>query len=216
MRRWLRRYPQTLAFLMFLPVGGMYFLSQWMGLEHRVIHLPLDDRIPFVPAFIVPYILWYLYVPGMLLTTCFRDRGAFRRQAWTLFSGMLLSTAFFLIWPTCIDFRPDAAGPGLLRWLCRFIYAHDRPVNVLPSLHCYEALAVHLGAFGAGRGSKMPVRRALSAALVTLICLSTVFVKQHSVVDLAAGCGLAAGIYALVRAFERRKQSRRALRGEHS
>ena len=112
MRRWLRRYPQTLAFLMFLPVGGMYYLSQWLGLEHRVIHLPLDDRIPFVPAFIVPYILWYLYVPGMLLTTCFRDRGAFRRQAWTLFSGMLLSTAFFLIWPTCIDFRPDAAGPG--------------------------------------------------------------------------------------------------------
>ena len=129
---------------------------------------------------------------------------------------VLLSTAFFLIWPTCIDFRPDAAGPGLLRWLCRFIYAHDRPVNVLPSLHCYEALAVHLGAFGAGRGRKMPVRRALSAALVTLICLSTVFVKQHSVADLAAGCGLAAGIYALVRAFERRKQSRRALRGEHS
>ena len=89
-------------------------------------------------------------------------------------------------------------------------------MNVLPSLHGYEALAVHLGAFGAGRGRKMPVRRALSAALVTLICLSTVFVKQHSVADLAAGCGLAAGIYALVRAFERRKQSRCALRGEHS
>lgn len=212
MRRWLRRYPQTLAFLMFLPVGGMYFLSQWMGLEHRVIHLPLDDRIPFVPAFIVPYILWYPYVPGMLLITCFRDRGAFRRQAWTLFSGMLLSTAFFLICPTCIDFRPDAAGPGLLRWLCRFIYAHDRPVNVLPSLHCFETTTIHLASFGGSFGRRHKAMRAASGVLAVLICLSTLFIRQHSVLDLLAGCGLAAVTYTLAVLLQ---TNRKGLHADH-
>ena len=211
-----QKYRHALWFLLFGALSVFYFVSQHLGLRYHVVHLPLDDWLPFWPGFIVFYVLWYFYVPGCMLWACFRARDVFYRQVAALFSGAFVCAAVFVLYPTCVDFRPSAAGPGLARALCRLIYANDAPVNVFPSLHCYEALAVHLGAFGAGRGRKMPVRRALSAALVTLICLSTVFVKQHSVADLAAGCGLAAGIYALVRAFERRKQSHRALRGEHS
>ena len=64
-------------------------------------------------------------------------------------------------------------------------------VCVFPSLHCYEALCAHLTAFASpGMRGKRRLRAA-SAVLVVLICLSTVFIKQHSVIDLAAGCAAA-------------------------
>ncbi len=85
----------------------------------------------------------------------------------------------------------------MARALCRLIYANDAPVNVFPSLHCYEALVMHLATF------RMPPLRArkrlrlASAVLVILICLSTLLVKQHSVADLVAGCTLAVVMYLL-------------------
>ena len=43
------------------------------------------------------------------------------------------------------------------------------------------------------------------AAAAGLICLSTFFVKQHSVADAAAGCLLAAGMFALADRVLRKK-----------
>ena len=83
-------------------------------------------------------------------------------------------------------------------------------MNVLPSLHCYEALSIHLSTFRSRFGGKHPVLRAASAVLVLLICLSTVFIKQHSAVDLAAGCALAIASYALMEIFEKRRESHAA------
>lgn len=208
MRRLLHKYPHILWFLLFLPLGGMYFLSQHLGLQYHVIHTALDDRIPFCPLFIIPYILWYLYIPLPMLYMCFREPSVFRRQIATLFSGALLATVFFLLFPTCVDFRPEAAGDGVLLWLCRIIYRNDAPVNVLPSLHCYEATAIHLATFRSGWGRRHPWQRGGSALLLGLICLSTLFVKQHSVLDAATGCLLAAVLYAAVRLIEKRRRSR--------
>lgn len=202
---WLHTHPHILWFLLFLPLGGMYFLSQHLGLHYHTVHIPLDDRIPFLPIFIVPYILWYLYIPLPMVYMCFRDPTVFRRQAATLFSGALLATAFFILWPTCIDFRADASGDGLLLWLCRIIYRNDNPVNVLPSLHCYEATVIHLTTFRGAFGRRHPWLRSGSAVLLGLICLSTLFVKQHSVVDAVSGCLLALLVYGIVRLIERKR-----------
>ena len=49
--------------------------------------------------------------------------------------------------------------------------------------------------------------RLASAALVTLICLSTLLVKQHSVADLIAGCMLAVVMYLLTdHIFDKRRE----------
>ena len=173
-----QKYRHALWFLLFGALSAFYFVSQHLGLRYHVVHLPLDDRIPFCPAFVVFYILWYFYVPA-------------------LFSGAFVCAAVFVLYPTCVDFRPSAAGPGLARALCRLIYANDAPVNVFPSLHCYEALVMHLATF------RMPPLRArkrlrlASAVLVILICLSTLLVKQHSAADLIAGCALAVAAHSL-------------------
>ena len=172
MRSWLSKNRHVYWLLGLIALALAYFVTQHLGLQYHVVHLPLDDRIPFCPAFVVFYILWYFYVPGCMLWACLRAKDVFCRQAAALFSGAFLCVAVFVLYPTCIDFRPAADGTGVFLALCRLIYAHDAPVNVFPSLHCYEAL-------------------------VLLICLSTLFVKQHSAADLIAGCTLAVAVYSL-------------------
>ncbi len=108
-----------------------------------------------------------------------------------MFPGILLCTLIFLIYPTRIDFRPMSEGTGFFRWVCRFLYANDRPMNVFPSLHCFEAIAVHLATFASGYGKAHRAFQIGSAVLVVLICLSTVFIKQHSVLDVLGGAAVA-------------------------
>lgn len=190
-RAFLRENRQIYLFALFLTVWLGYFLSSWQERERRMMHCALDDAIPFVPAFIIPYLMWYAYVPLMLAAVCFLDKKYFPRQCAAFFGGAWACIAVLIAFPTAVDFRPDAAGDGVFLWLCRFIFAADRPVNVFPSLHCYEALCVHLTAFSCPRLKKMTALRVASAAMTLFICLSTVFIKQHSALDLAAGCAAA-------------------------
>ena len=176
MRSWLSKNRHVYWLLGLIALALAYFVTQHLGLQYHVVHLPLDDRIPFCPAF---------------------AKDVFCRQAAALFSGAFLCVAVFVLYPTCIDFRPAADGTGVFLALCRLIYAHDAPVNVFPSLHCYEALVLHLVTF---RTPPLRARKALRLAsfvLVLLICLSTLLVKQHSAADLIAGCTLAVAVYSL-------------------
>jgi len=185
----LKKNKQILWFLGFVFSGVFYFGSKFFESTPNIIHIGLDDKIPFLPIFIIPYIIWYIYVPVLMLCVCFNDKKSFNKQAFILFSGMFLSCVFFLIYPTGVDFRPTAEGKGILLWLCRIIYKNDTPpVNVLPSLHCFEAITVHLTTFVWGPLKKCLPLRITSAVLMLLICASTVFVKQHSIVDVVCGC----------------------------
>lgn len=191
-RAFLRENKQICYFALFLTVWLGYFISSWHGESGRtLVHCALDDMIPFVPAFIIPYFAWYAYVPLMLAAVCFGDKKNFPLQCASFFGGAWVCIAVLVAFPTAVDFRPTAEGRGVLLWLCRFIYTADRPVNVFPSLHCYEALSVHLTTFSCTRFRGKTAWRVASAVLVVLICLSTVFVKQHSVIDIVGGCAAA-------------------------
>lgn len=189
---------QILYFLLFILAEILYFLTQLYGGEYHVIHTRLDDFIPFLPVFVIPYVIWYLYVPFSMLYTCFTDKSAFKKQIITVFSGMAVCIATFIVFPTSIDFRPNAEGNGFFLWICRIIFSKDKPVNVFPSMHCYEAVIIHLTTFRSTPLKKNIPLRASSAVLAVLICLSTVFIKQHSVIDLFGGVALAVILYAAV------------------
>lgn len=201
MKKFVKKYLHALWFLLFAAVGLAYFGIQQLNLRHHIIHVALDDLIPFVPAFIVPYILWYAFVPAPMIYAFFRDKQLFYRQVATLFTGIFISTALFVLYPSMIDFRPEVTGDGIFEQLCRFIFSKDEPVNVLPSLHCYEATVMYLVTFSRGRLSEKLGARIAYGLGAVVICLSTVFVKQHSVVDLVLGCLMAVLIYSAVDSF---------------
>ena len=74
-----------LYFAPFLLIGGFYFVTQLFPLTYHAVHLPLDDAIPFLPVFVVPYLLWYPYVPLPMVFAFFKDQRLLRRQALALF-----------------------------------------------------------------------------------------------------------------------------------
>lgn len=193
-----------LLFLCFIPVRILYFLSQHLTVERTVIHASVDDIIPFVPVFIIPYFVWYAYVPLLMVWACFTDKLLFKKQCLKLFSGVFIGIAVFIVFPTAIDFRPTVEGSDIFSKMCAWIYSNDRPVNVLPSLHCYEACCIHMATFCGTSFSKKKIARIISAVIMVLICLSTVFVKQHSAVDLVCGCAMAVAVNSVVNGISKK------------
>lgn len=182
------RYKHLLWLLLIVGEALFFLFTKNLNLNYHLIHHKLDDIIPFAPIFSVPYYIWYFYVPGLLLIMGLTNKKGFYFQLIPIYIGIIVSCTLFLIYPSAVDFRPtvtQATNPFL--WLCKQLFEFDRPINVFPSLHCFEAACLHLTSFTLGPWKKKKVLRILSAITSILICMSTVFIKQHSIIDLVAG-----------------------------
>ncbi|MDY4205606.1 phosphatase PAP2 family protein, partial [Porcincola intestinalis] len=87
-----------------------------------------------------------------------------------------------------LDLRPaQVEGNDIFAILCRYLYRTDTPTNVLPSIHVYNSMAVcyAVNANETLRRKKWVI--AGTDVLTLLIVLSTMFLKQHSVIDVTTG-----------------------------
>jgi membrane-associated phospholipid phosphatase len=160
-----------------------------IGREGAILYLPGEARLPFVPAFEYLYVLGYL----LPLMAVFALPGpvAFRRLL--LAFSLMLPVAYgtYLLFPVWFE-RPMLQPDSLATWLLWLEY-HDPSYNHFPSLHVGISWLVYLACRD---GVSHP------AALLGLalgIAVSTLFVKQHYVVDVAAGMGLAWAAWAVAR-----------------
>ncbi len=107
----------------------------------------VDDWIPFVKAFIIPYLLWFPYLYGALIYYCFADR----KQYYVTLSSVIF-------WKACLFFYLLFFGKQLYRVrlsleqmyfseLVRYIYSIDQPVNCFPSIHVLTTFVIMLAAF---------------------------------------------------------------------
>ena len=163
-----------------------YFASRLItrGFVHHVFSLPIDDAIPFVPAFSVIYVLAYIqWAIGFILIA--RESRDF---CYRVLSGEIISKlmclALFLIVPTTMT-RADIASNGFFSTLTKYIYQLDTPDNLLPSIHCLESWLC----FRSAVQMKKTGRRYTYFSLIfsILVFASTLFIKQHVAVDIFAG-----------------------------
>ncbi len=89
----------------------------------------------------------------------------------------------------------------------KLFYINDTNTNVLPSMHVIGASAVLSAVFDSEKLGKPWIRIAAAAAVV-LIDASTVFIKQHSILDVWAGLAVSLICYLVVYQVIRRKQQR--------
>lgn len=149
----------------------------------HVVHCPLDDMIPFSEWFVIPYQLWMVCLLAMALYALLYDVDAFKSYSKFLTICMSISTVIFLLYPSCQNLRPsEFPNDNILTDLVRWLYEVDTNTNVFPSEHAIGAIAVFLAAMHT-KGLKEPGRLALVGVLMLVIALSTVFLKQHSVLD---------------------------------
>lgn len=185
----------------------LFFIVENRNVDHYyVIYHPIDDKIPFISLFIIPYISWFFYIGISFYYFIFMaDIQEYRRVIKVLFGGMISCLIFYLIWPNCVELRPGLTNPQSL-WDSMVLGLHqiDTPTNVFPSIHVFATVLIHRALSQSRRLQKNKWILRISLAMTVMICASTVFLKQHSILDLIAG-----GVYAelLFQVFYRREGS---------
>ena len=169
-------------------------------LEHRpvrayhVVHTVFDDMIPFCEIFIIPYLLWFPYVIMTVVYFLFRNKN--KKEYFQLIFNLMMGMTVFLvvsyIYPNIQQLRP-AVFPrnNIFTQLVAGIYKTDTPTNILPSIHVFNSLAVYFAIRHCQALKNKKWIQIGSLILSTLIVLSTMFIKQHSVIDVCLGTTLA-------------------------
>ena len=169
-----------------VSLAPMYFVIAILT-RGRVTHTPeiaLDRAIPVQPEWMLVYGSLYIFVLVLPLLVV-RERSLIRRAMQSYLLVMVVSYAGFLLYPTAAS-RGNVAGDGFGAWALRFAYDLDPPYNCFPSLHVAYAFVSALSCSRVHRGVG-----AVAAVWAALIGISTLYTKQHYVVDVIGG-GLAA------------------------
>ncbi len=149
--------------------------------EYFPVECSLDRLIPFCEYFIIPYVLWYLLLAFIQLYALAHNTDLFGRLMKYIIITFSAATLICYIFPTCQNLRPEQfANKNIFTDIVEFLYVIDTNTNVLPSVHVIGSFAAMSAALHSNM--KKWVKTA-TVILVILICLSTVFLKQHSVLD---------------------------------
>lgn len=198
--------------LLYLPY--FFWLESVITDNYKIMHVALDDAIPFCEYFIVPYIIWFFYVSGAVLYFFLTDKQDYYRLCAFLFIGMTISMLICTVYPNGTDLRVEVdPHKNIFCYLVQKIHDSDTPANVFPSIHVYNSVGVHIGIMNSEQLKEHRWVRRISFIIMTAICMSTVFLKQHSVVDVTGAFVLAyvmylfvyGGVYVESRRTERRK-----------
>lgn len=165
----------------------------------HVIHNPLDDIIPFCEIFLIPYVFWYFLIVISLVYFGLYNVDSFRKLQTYIMITQAVAMAVYIIYPNCQLLRPtEFPRDNLLTDGVRLLYSLDTNTGVCPSLHC--AYSFGIASVWLKEKDVSLIWKIFVVIAVILICLSTMFIKQHSFNDLLAAIPL--GILAEILVFK--------------
>lgn len=185
----------------FVYLLWFYILERSVTTEYFSIHIWLDDYIPFNEWFIIPYYLWFIYIFTTVAYFLITSKDSFYKIASYLFIGMTICLIIYTIWPNGQDLRPNLNTLGrdnILISLVRKLYSVDTSTNVCPSIHVFNSIGACIAIHKSASLRKHKWIPVCSTILTVLICLSTMFLKQHSAMDVIAGISLSFVMYLVV------------------
>ncbi len=192
------RHFWLLSYFVFYLLWFGYIESKNTTGFHEV-HVFLDDLIPFCEWFIIPYILWFLYIAVAVCHTALFNKKEFYHLCAFLMIGMTVFLVTSTIYPNGHYLRPTTfEHTNIATRLCQFIYSADTATNLFPSIHVYNSIAVHSSIMHCREFEKNKPVRITSFILCISIILSTMLVKQHSVFDVVTAFALSYLVYHLV------------------
>ena len=200
-----------LKYLLFWPLYGLVFrLLESLTLDYTYMHCALDDAIPFCEYFIVPYLFWFVYLIGMVGYTLFFDKKCFVYMMRLIIITCTAACVAYAVFPSAQDLRPVVfERNNIFTDIVRGFYEFDTNTNVCPSVHVSSSVVILMAAWNSKHFHTTPYRIAFTAATV-LICLSTVFLKQHSVIDVIWGLAVCAAAEIIIRAWEMYREHKSA------
>ena len=198
MKRFIDKYRHGLVIIGY----SIFYILMFAWLEQRpihsyhIVHTVFDDWIPFCEFFIVPYMLWFPYMIFAVAYFVFfnKNKHEYYQLAFNLMMGMTIFLIVSYVYPNAQHLRPtefprDNIFTDAVKWL----YRTDTPTNILPSIHVFNSLAVHMSLTNCEALRDKKIIKAGSLTLTSLIIMSTMFLKQHSVSDVCCALVMNAG-----------------------
>lgn len=186
----------------------IFYMSVFTYVENRPntgIHLLVskyDSLIPFCEYFIVPYLLWFLYVAAgvVFFALAVKDHSQYWALITNLSIGMTLFLIISLVWPNGHALRPGTfEQENIFTDMVRSLWSVDTSTNIFPSIHVFNSVAIHNAVSNCPDLKKNhPWVVRSSFVLCVSIVLSTMFLKQHTVIDVVGALLLNAVTYYLV------------------
>ena len=128
-----------------------------------------------------------MLLAGTQIWSLFASKKDFLRLAFVMFLGNTICLGIYWIAPNGISLRPDTVPDNIWGWMVGLLYQADTPTNVCPSIHVSSSVAIALTGWNSEllKGNKW--LRLFLAVWTVLICASTLFIKQHSIIDVFWG-----------------------------
>lgn len=201
MKKYYERYKHAIPLIIYGIIYCIWFAYLEKRVIHpgRIIHMGIDDKIPFCELFVIPYFLWFVYVSAVVLYCFFKNRQEYYKTCTFLFTGMTVFLIISTLWPNGHYLRPHIMPrDNIFTALVAHLYAIDTPTNLWPSIHVYNSIGAHLAVRHNPILFKNKKIRAGSLILCVSITLSTLFIKQHSMFDVITAFIMASVMYAVV------------------
>lgn len=151
----------------------------------------LDSRIPVIPAFAYIYIAAFAFWTLNYIIICRQSRALTRRLCFADMFSKLVCVICFLFIPSTMA-QPDSGElHGVGAWLLKLIYLIDEPMNLLPSIHCLVSWLCFRPLLAREAKNVPTAYKAVSFLVAMLICLSTLYTRQHVILDWITGVAVA-------------------------
>lgn len=148
------------------------------------VTLGIDAAIPLRPEWVVVYAATFLFwMLGLALIARQDEELCFRFSSGAIIADIICGI-IFIAFPSCIT-RPELTVDGGFAWALSVVYSFDTPTNCFPSMHCLFAYLVFRQSLRIPEAK--PWYKVFCAVFTVLVCLSTLFVKQHVAADVLGG-----------------------------
>lgn len=163
---------------------AMYFITEYLNPNNSgtAVSCSLDYKIPFLEIFVIPYVGWYLLIAVSLLYFAFYNVENFKRLQIFIIVTQIAAMIIYIIFPNFQPLRPDVyPRDNFLTDIVALLQTADTNSNVCPSLHVAYSIGI-ASIWLKEKDAKGWVKTAIVIFCI-LVCLSTAFIKQHSVID---------------------------------
>lgn len=193
-RKALRKIIPTYAILPLLLTGislvmsfGLAKLIQMIfPFEYIDLTIGADQYFPFNPGWVLVYVETFIFWL-LAYTTIARENA--QRACYLAAADMVnkfLCLLIFLFLPTT-NVRPEFEVDGLFTFGMNIVYFLDTPTNLFPSMHCSIAWMAARLLLSSKHLKHRPTTCICAFGFSVLVFLSTLFTKQHVILDVFGG-----------------------------
>ncbi|MCX7708489.1 MAG: phosphatase PAP2 family protein [Clostridia bacterium] len=192
MKTWMGKLRLVLLLLTMPCINIFYGLLNNPDRGVKSLVTDIDRGVPFIKAFVIPYLFWIVFIFIILIYLLIKDEKTFVRTILTIDVCLVFCFTIYYFFQTTVP-RPVVDGSDLLSRLVNTVYYYDQPFNCFPSIHCLTSY-IMIKAI-----SQSNIRNRINFSIITLISvliiLSTMFIKQHVVLDAISAIIIGNGVF---------------------